>query len=164
MKKLILYLPVLVILASCASLKVENMRVNNDAYVFEPSGKTVSVTTTKTVKTGILKVEAYNQSLIQSVEYSKIFTVKPSGSDYELNAVIVHWFQPPAGFDFHTDLKVVYTIKQGDNVIYTKEIESHSVATVKEAFAGMKRAKLSLERAVKQNIEMFIVDISKVKF
>ena len=47
--------------------------------------------------------------------------------------------------------------------MFQKEIESHSVATVKEAFVGMKRSIMSYERAVKQNIELFINEISKIK-
>jgi hypothetical protein len=145
-------------------MKVENMRINGDAYVFASTGKIAAVTTTKEFKSKLFKEQDFNQSLIESIEHSKIFSVKPDGADYQITATLVHWFQPPAGFDFHTDLRVKYIIKRQNDILFQKEIESHSVATVKEAFVGMKRSIMSYERAVKQNIELFINEISKIKF
>lgn len=164
MRKTIILFTVIFMCAKLTAQKAENMRISNEAFIFAPSGKTITVNTTKKVKTKILKIERVNQALIESIDFSKFFSAKPSEADLVLNAVVVHYFIPPAGFDFHTDLRIEYTILQGSDSLFTKEIESHSVATVKEAFAGSARAKLSIERAVRQNIEMLITELSKQKF
>jgi hypothetical protein len=163
MKKLFFYLATILFLSSCVSMKVENMSVNNEAYVFKSSGKTVTVATIKDFNSLKFKELDFNQSLIESIKNSKIFSVKPSNADYDITAVLVHWFQPPYSFTFHSDLRVIYMIKQQDKVLFEKEIESHSIATMNDAFIGSERAIISLERAVKQNIELFIIEISKIE-
>ena len=145
-------------------MKVANMRIDSEKYVFESTGKNVSVSTTKEFKAKLFKVEDFNQSLIESIEYSKIFSVNPANADYDITATMVHWFQPPMGLEFHTDLRVRYIIKQQNNVLFDKELESNSVAYFKDAFSGPKRSIISFERAVKQNIEMFIAEISPMEF
>jgi hypothetical protein len=145
-------------------MKVTNMVIDDEKYVFESSGKNVSVSTTKEFKSKLFKVEDFNQSLTESIEYSKIFSVNPANADYDITATLTHWFQPPMGLEFHTDLRVRYIIKQQDKVLFDKELESNSVAYFKDAFAGPKRSIISFERAVKQNIEMFINEISPMEF
>ena len=145
-------------------MKVANMIVDNEEYVFESSGKNVSVTTTKEFKAKLFKVDDFNETLIESIEFSKIFAVNPANADYAVSATLVHWFQPPFGMEFHTDLRIRYLIKQQDNVLFDKELESNSVAYFKDAFSGPKRSIISFERAVKQNIEKFINEISTQEF
>jgi hypothetical protein len=171
MKKLVFYLTSALLLNSCAMvLKVENMSVNNEAYIFKSTGKSVAVSTNKEFDSHVFgrrsedpfKEMDFNQALIESIEHSRIFSVKPTEADYEIIATMVHWFQPPAGLDYHTDFRVKYTIKQHDKIIFEKEIESHSVATWKDS--ATRRVEISFERAIKQNIEMFIQEILKIEF
>jgi len=173
MKKLIFYLTSTLLLNGCAMiLKVENMSVKDEAYIFKPTGKSVSVLTKKEFKESYsyfvrntedpFKEVDFNQALTESIGHSRIFSIKPTGADYEIIATMVHWFQPPAGFDYHTDFRVKYTIKQQDKIMFEKEIESHSLATWEDSVT--RRVEISFERAIKQNIEMFLQEISKIEF
>lgn len=149
---------------SCSpSLKLDNMRVKEDKYIFSATNKRVNVNTSKTFRQKLFKTADYQSALIQSIEHSKLLIVDPSASDYQITAILVHWFQPPYSTTFHTDLRVHYTIRNGTSVVFDKEIESHSVAKMSETWNGTKRSIMSMERAVRQNIEEFITEVSKLK-
>jgi len=152
-----------VLFVSCAApLRIEKMRVNSNEFVFKTSTRTATVTTKKDFRQKLFNAKDFNKTLIQSLEFSKLYSINPSGDDYTITAELTHWFQPPFGLDFHTDLRVKYTIYFHGKSIYEKDLESHSVAKFKESLSGPKRSKISMEKAVKQNIEMFLTDISKL--
>ena len=58
-------------------------------------------------------------------------------------------------------IKTMPSVNHKGSIVFDKEIESHSVA--RGVLSGNKRFRVAFERAVKQNIEEFITEISKVK-
>ena len=160
----VFFLLLTIVISSCASIQVPNMISDDQNLVFEPTGKKVKVTTTHDFRTKIYKAEEFNEALEKSLEHSGLFIVDSDNYDYELHATMTHWFQPPVSLTFHSDLRVLYDLTHKNDSLYKKELESNSVATMKDAFVGAKRSIISLERAAKQNIEMFIKEISEINF
>lgn len=164
MKKVLLFTSLTLLLIGCNSLKVQNMIVQDETFVFKPTGKIVMVHTIEDFKAKIINAEQFNEALIQSIINSGLFKVNSSNYDYEITANMTHWFQPPFSTTFHTDLIVEYTVKNKEKVVFQKSFESNSVARMKDAIVGVKRSKISFERAMKKNIEMFLTEISQVYF
>ena len=137
---------------------------NDESIVLQPTGKSVSIQTTEDFSSKIIDAELFNQALVESIANSGIFKINEKEHEYKITAEMTHWFQPPAGLTFHADLRVKYTIEYINNVVFHKELEAKSVAKMSDAFSGMKRSKIGIERVMQNNIEMFMREIAEVEF
>jgi hypothetical protein len=145
-------------------MKVQNVVADDESIVLQPTGKSVSIVTTEDFASKIIDAELFNQALVESIANSGLFKINNNEHEYKITAKMIHWHQPPAGLTFHSDLRVMYTIEHGNEVIFLKELEANSVAKVSDAFSGMKRSKIGIERVMQNNIEMFMREIADVEF
>jgi hypothetical protein len=150
------------LLVGCSTtLKVDNMRVTDQQFVFPSKGRTATVATTKSFKGSDFKAEDFNTALVDSLRHSQLFSIVDKDGTYSIMADLVDW-RWPGGFTQHSGVKVHYVVRKGNQTVYEKELESQSTATVGDALSGFKRARIAMERGVKLNIEMLIRELSQM--
>ena len=91
-----------------------------------------------------------------AVKQSKLFktVVQGSGGDYELSVSVTSLSKPSFGGAFTVDMETAWTLsKQSDHsVVLRKAVQSSGTATMGEAFAGVTRLRLAVEKAASANI------------
>jgi len=105
-------------------------------------------------------------ALLISLTNSNLFSkINPSESpDYYLSAMILSQDQPFAGLDMTVTLFVRYIISGKDETqIWQKDILSQYTAAFGDAFVGATRLNKANEGAVRENIRLFLEELSKVK-
>lgn len=92
----------------------------------------------------------------QSIRESKLFSavVSLGGADYVLNATIVNLSQPTLGFDMTVEIEILWSLtpKGATKPVWEKSIKGRATKGVGDAFAGIKRLRITTEAAVKENI------------
>jgi len=91
-----------------------------------------------------------------AVKQSKLFKsiVQGSGGDYELSVNVTSLSKPMFGGTFTVDMETAWTLtKVSDrSVALRKAVQSSGTATMGEAFAGVTRLRLAVEKAASENI------------
>lgn len=91
-----------------------------------------------------------------AVKQSKLFktVVQGSGGDYELSVSVTSLSKPIFGASFTVDMETAWTLsKLSDrSVVLRKSIQSSGTATMGEAFAGVTRLRMAVEKAASANI------------
>ncbi len=115
-------------------------------------------------KTGDLDIftttfpKSFKNSLIKTLNETKIF--KGNSNYIDIKVLVLKKDAPNFGFTMMVDVDVQYTIKDdAGKVIYSNIITSKGVATTSEAFAGLERVNIANNRAVQNNIKLFINDV-----
>lgn len=158
----------------CASSPKLTAMIPQQITVFKSSGKTLMVEKIlggkETSQWSGSKINAtdFRLALIESLKKHNIFSslISDGIADYILSATIASQDQPLMGFNMTTNLIVAYVIKKTDTgeEIYNKKILSSYTATVGEAFVGVTRLRIANEGAARENIKLFLQDISKMQF
>ncbi len=101
----------------------------------------------------------FEDSLVKVLNETKIFN-KKSGNNIDIKVLVLKKEAPAAGFTIKIDTDVLYTIRNQDGkVLYNKTISAQGIATVSDEFVGMKRIVLANDRAIQNNIKLFIEDV-----
>lgn len=91
-----------------------------------------------------------------AVKQSKLFKsiVQGSGGEYELSVNVTSLSKPMFGGTFTVDMETAWTLtKVSDrSVTLRKAVQSSGTATMGEAFAGVTRLRLAVEKAASENI------------
>lgn len=91
-----------------------------------------------------------------AVKQSKLFKtiVQGSGGDYELSVSVTSLSKPIFGASFTVDMETAWTLsKLSDrSVVLRKSVHSSGTATMGEAFAGVTRLRMAVEKAASANI------------
>lgn len=116
-------------------------------------------------KTGDLDVfdtefaDKYEKSLIEVLRTTKIFNNK-SDNKINIKVLVLKNDAPSFGFDMTIYTEVEYTIKNNlGKTFYSKIISADGTATAGEKFAGVERMMLANDRAIRNNIKLFLDDI-----
>jgi hypothetical protein len=106
---------------------------------------------------------AIEAAVVQS-QLFKTVVQGADGSDYELSVWIVSLAKPAFGASFTVDLETAWSlIKTSDrSVAMRKSIKSTGVATMGEAFAGVTRVRMAVERAARENISQGLAAIAEL--
>lgn len=101
-----------------------------------------------------------------AVSQSKLFksVVQGAGGDYELTVGVTTLSKPLFGATFTVEMETGWSlVKVADrSVVMRKAIQSTGVATMGEAFAGVARLRLAVEKAANENISKGLQAIAEL--
>lgn len=125
------------------------------------SPKTVSVTATggKGVATDAAMADAVAASIEKNKTFSKV--IKGAGADYQLTVTLMTLDLPAFGMSFTCKTEMAWSLKRADgSAAWQEVIKSEGTAGAGEAFVGTERAKMAIERSIKENIAQGLAKIS----
>jgi hypothetical protein len=125
------------------------------------SPKTVSVAATggKGVATDAAMADAVAASIEKAKTFSKV--IKGAGADYQLTVTLMTLDMPSFGMSFTCKTEMAWSLKRADGgAAWEEVIKSEGTAGAGEAFAGSERAKMAIERSIKENIAQGLAKIS----
>lgn len=125
------------------------------------SPKTVSVAATggKGVATDAAMADALAASIEKNKTFSKV--IKGAGADYQLTVTLMSLDLPPFGMSFTCKTEMAWSLKRADGgAMWQEVIKSEGTAGAGEAFVGTERAKMAIERSIKENIAQGLARIS----
>ncbi len=107
-------------------------------------------------------LSAIKDSITKNTLFSAVVTI--GSGDYTLNATIVNLKQPMMGFDLTVDLEILWTLtpKGATKPVWEKSIQTRATKGVGEAFAAVKRLRLTTEAAAKDNITKALTQIGEL--
>lgn len=102
---------------------------------------------------------SFEDSLTKALNETKIFNNK-SGNNIDIKVLVLKNDAPSMGFTMTVDTDVLYIIRShAGKVIYNKTISAKGIATPSEKFSGVERMTLANDRAIQNNIKLFIDDV-----
>lgn len=122
-----------------------------------------SVTVSASGGKGVLTDAAMADALAASIEKTKTFSkvIKGAGADYQLTVALMSTDLPAFGMSFTCKTEMAWSLKRADGTVAWQEvIKSEGTAGAGEAFAGVERAKMAIERSVRENIAQGLAKIS----
>jgi hypothetical protein len=121
----------------------------------------VAVTTSGGAGTGAMESSNISNADLQaaiesSIQQQKLFreVVKGKSGDYDLSVSVIQLSKPSFGLTFTVDLEAGWTLTRASDrkVMYRQSLTSSGTAGVGEAFAGVVRLRLAVEKAAQANI------------
>jgi len=112
---------------------------------------------------GIVTDAAVVDAVVASIEKTKTFSrvVKGAGADYQLSVVLMSADLPAFGMSFTCKTEMAWSLKKTDGTAVWQEVlKSEGTAGAGEAFAGTERAKMAMERSVRENIAQGLAKVS----
>jgi len=112
---------------------------------------------------GIVTDAAVADALVAAIEKSKTFSrvIKGAGADYQLSAVLMSTDMPSFGMSFTCKTEMAWSLKRADGTaVWQEVIKSEGTAGAGEAFVGTERAKMAIERSVRENIANGLAKVS----
>lgn len=102
-----------------------------------------------------------------AVKQSKLFKsiVQGADGDYELSVSVVSLSKPIFGGTFTVDLETAWVLSKlsDHSVVLRKAVQSSGTATMGEAFAGVTRLRLAVEKAASENIRKGLNAVAELK-
>jgi hypothetical protein len=118
----------------------------------DPEKQTSGASTVEVLLAVTLETTLANFDYLQPIKTKPAYTVEGKVEKVEL---------PVFGMTFTIPLLVRYSIRgQGDAVVHEKVIESTGVATPSDAFVGARRLGIAAQRAVQNNIDLFMKELT----
>ena len=104
----------------------------------------------------------FQKALETSLKAFNYFVADGAAGKYKVTASIVDVQKPLMGLDFSVTMKVRYSVmKEGGGAGFDDTVSATGTATMGEAFAGVERLRLAIEKAAKANIEVFLGRLEK---
>lgn len=106
---------------------------------------------------------AIEESIVENALFSQVVSV--DGADYVLNATIFRLDQPAIGFNMEVGIEVLWslTAKGGKTPLWQKSIHTRASKGVGDAFAAVKRVRITTEAAAQENIAQALRELSQLK-
>jgi hypothetical protein len=105
-------------------------------------------------------------SIEDAVIRSKLFksVVQGSGGDYELTVAVTSLTKPIFGGSFTVELETAWTLSKlaDHSIVMQKAIQSTGTASMGDAFAGVTRLRMAVERAAQDGIRQGLTAIGKL--
>jgi hypothetical protein len=111
----------------------------------------------------IITDAAVADAVAASIEKSKTFSrvVKGAGADYQLSVTLMRTDIQMLVMSFTCKTEMAWSLKKADGTAVWQEVlKSEGTAGAGEAFAGVERAKMAMERSVRENIAQGLSKIS----
>lgn len=149
------------VLAGCAAPVARQDMVPADIVVARQHPYSVLVRTSGGSETGAMDSSNISDADLKaaiedSIGKSRVFkaVVQGSDGDYELNVRIVMLSKPLFGTTFTVELETAWSlVRVADrSVVMRKSFLTKGVATMDEAFAGVTRLRLAVEKAARENV------------
>jgi hypothetical protein len=151
-----------------------NMVPDQKNLIFESTGKTASVTNVNEggessgLENASINGKDYRSALIEALANSKLFTriAVDTVADYEIAPRILAQDQPDVGLDLSVNFFVHYVVtkSQTKEKMYEKTVKSHYTASLLSCCIAAVRLQKANEGAVRENIKLFLQDISILQF
>ena len=126
------------------------------------SPKTTSVTATggKGVATDAAMADAVTAAIEKNKTFSKV--IQGAGADYQLTVTLMSLDMPSFGASFTCKTEMAWALKRADgSAAWQEVIKSQGTASAGEAFVGTERAKMAIERSIRENIAQGLSAVSK---
>jgi hypothetical protein len=126
------------------------------------SPKTASVTATggKGVATDAAMADAVTAAIEKHKTFSKV--IQGAGADYQLSVTLMSLDMPSFGASFTCKAEMAWALKRADgSAAWQEVIRSEGTAGAGEAFVGAERAKMAIERSIRENIGKGLSALSK---
>jgi len=126
------------------------------------SPKTTSVIATggKGVATDAAMADAVTAAIEKNKTFSKV--VQGAGADYQLTVALMSLDMPSFGASFTCKAEMAWSLKRADGTAaWQQVIKSEGTAGAGEAFVGTERAKMAIERSIRENIGQGLSALSK---
>lgn len=164
---------IFLIIGCAASPELMNMIPKDETLVFESTGKSIKIGNAtggnETNPMGYSKINSrdFRLALIESLRKSNLFAklISEGDADYHLTTELVTQDQPAFGLNLTVTLKVIYILTNtltGEK-LFDKLIASSYTAGMGEAFVASTRLTKANEGAVRENIKLFIKDLSQLQ-
>ena len=118
--------------------------------------------------TGVIRVDNidFSGALKRALINSRIFNYNDNSPDLILKVNILSQEVPMAGIDMKVTISVMYFLidSKTKEEVWSKQITTDYTSYLSEAFNGQKRLVLALEGAVRENIIVFLNEVSKLTF
>ncbi|HJV72228.1 MAG TPA: hypothetical protein VJ693_23915 [Ideonella sp.] len=122
-----------------------------------------SVSVAATGGKGVATDGAIADAVAASIEKAKTFSrvIKGAGADYQLTVSLMTLDMPSFGMSFTCKTEMAWSLKRADGVaVWQEMIKSEGTAGAGEAFVGTERAKMAIERSIRDNIAQGLAKIS----
>lgn len=163
---------VALMLTGCSSPANREAMVPQDMVLVKHHPYTVQVQTSGGNDTGAMDSSNISNAdlkaaLEDSITQSKVFksVVQGSGGEYELNVRVSSLTKPVFGATFTVELETAWSLtKTSDrSVVLRKSVKSTGVATMGDAFAAVKRLRLAVENAARDNIAQGLKAVAELQ-
>lgn len=167
MKKIfsIVLLSVIVLLSGCASKVTSDAIVVDNVQIINKHKKNIAINAQSDGSdiTDEELIKAIEKSIISNNLFTEIINAK--NANYLLDVAIINIEKPSFGLTFTVNMEATWSLKDSlsNEFIMRKSIKSSHTATFEDAFAAMKRLKLAVEGAIRENIRLGILEISKIE-
>ncbi len=101
--------------------------------------------------------EAFEQALTDSLINFGLYN--STNGRYQLEAELLALEQPMMGFSFTVNSVIEYKVHKDNSSVFEKTIKASGTATTGDTIIGVERLKIANERAIKNNIRMFIDEV-----
>jgi nucleoside diphosphate kinase len=111
--------------------------------------------------------EAFSKALVEAITKSQVFSkvIEGQGGEYLLNVGIISMDQPSFGLNFTVKMEAGWSLVNAatGQVVWQKAIKSEHTATAGDAMVGATRLRLANEGAARNNIQLGLAEISRLK-
>jgi hypothetical protein len=159
-------------LTACAAPVARQAMVPVDVAVASNHPYSILVRTSGGSETGAMDSSNISDADLKaaiedSIARSRVFenVVQSGGGDYELNVRIVSLSKPLFGTTFTVDLETAWSlVKVSDrSIVMRRSFATKGVATMDEAFAGVTRLRLAVEKAARENVAQGLRAVGELK-
>jgi len=170
-KRLLCVLCVVTLLSGCASPASKDGMVIDSIANVQQHNKTVLIKTQGGKETGAadtpnISNNSFSAAIEESVINSGIFTqvIHGDNSDYILNVAIINMSKPLFGASFTVSMEAAWSLSDSvtKKMHWRESITSSHTATMGDSMMGVKRLRLAVEGAARENIRLGLMAISKL--
>ncbi len=169
---IILLVSVVIILSGCASPISKNAVVVHSIPAMQQHQKTVTIKTQGGSETSLVDISnisdiVFEKAIEDSIMESGLFTQVIHGDDSDclLNVSIINVTKPVFGSSFTIKIETGWSLSDPNNkkIFMRESITSSYTATMGHALYGPKRFRLAVEGAIRKNIRLGLMAISRLQ-
>lgn len=92
---------------------------------------------------------------------SQLFISDKINPEYRIDANFFGINSPEGALNFDTWIGISYDLIENNEIVWSKTIYSNGTSNFKEAFSGVKRSRYSFEKALFQNINLYLSSLNE---
>ncbi len=156
-------IPLVFFVSSCASTNPS--KIPYKGTIYQSSGKSIyaNLKPSSNFQKRYINLINYSQptlSMNETISKSRLFVVDQNNSDYQIKATVIKLHHPSFGLDITTTMTIQYDFMQGNSVLHSTTIDSQYTTKYSEAFVGVKRSKMSVQGAIRENTKKYLKQLS----
>ena len=159
-------------MSGCATPISKDAVVVNNIQTTKHHQKTVSVKAQGGAETGAMDTpnisnENLAKAIEESIDKNGLFTqvIHGDNSDYVLTITVINMSTPVFGLSFTVTMETAWSLSEHKTkkVIMRDSIKSTHTASVGDAFVAVKRQRLAVEGAIRENIRLGLMNVAKLQ-